>query len=529
MKQPFIGIDFGTCNSSAAWFDPRTGQAEPLLNAEGENKTPSVVYFGPRETVVGRFAEERLESPEERKRVVIAAKRDLAKRRVWVVDDRNVTPLDAVALILGKIKRDAEEGHFHNPVTRAVITCPAVFDEVEKSKLRAAAALAGFTDVAVLEEPVAAAHAYAAGGMNVGRHVLVYDLGGGTFDLALLVRDEGDNAFRLAMEPRGERIGGEDFDRAIYDYFDGGVRKTLEQPICPDGLDLHLLRQCRRFKEGLSASEEPAPLHWHMSGKGTLKLPLNRTKFESLVEKHVERTLRLTQAIQQDAAAAGCKLDSLILIGGSSRMPCIVRRLKETLQIEPRKWQKQDVAVALGAAYHAQQLWGEKPNRPEPAEKTSARSTSYISEPNFDDDQYDLENNGSEAPVTHVSPKATTFKPASPEPPPYKEQANSARPGAYSAPVSQPASSKLVQPSNPPKNPFLMAFLSFLITGLGQMILGQVAKGVVILVGTITVVIVTGGLAAPLAPFVSIFCICDAFAIAKKLKAGKAVGKWEFF
>lgn len=136
MIQPFIGIDFGTCNSSAAWFNPKTGQAEPLLNAEGEDKTPSVVYFGPRETVVGRFAEERLESPEDRKRVVIAVKRDLAKRRAWVVDDRSVTPLEAAALILGKIKRNAEEGHFRTPVTRAVITCPAVFDEMEKSKLR---------------------------------------------------------------------------------------------------------------------------------------------------------------------------------------------------------------------------------------------------------------------------------------------------------------------------------------------------------------------------------------------------------
>jgi molecular chaperone DnaK (HSP70)/TM2 domain-containing membrane protein YozV len=532
MIQPFIGIDFGTCNSSAAWFDPRTGQAEPLLNAEGENKTPSVVYFGPRETVVGRFAEERLESPEERKRVVIAAKRDLAKRRVWVVDDRNVTPLDAAALILGKIKRDAEEGHFHNPVTRAVITCPAVFDEVEKSKLRAAAALAGFCDVAVLEEPVAAAHAYAEAGLNVGRHVLVYDLGGGTFDLALLVRDEGDDAFRLAMEPRGERIGGEDFDRAIYDYFDGGVRKTLERPICPDGLDLHLLRQCRRFKEGLSATEEPAPLHWHLSGKGTLKLPLNRIKFESLVAKHVERTVRLTQAIQQDAAAAGCKLDSVILIGGSSRTPCIVRRLKETLQLEPRKWQKQDVAVALGAAYHAQQLWGEKPSRPEPPQKKSASSKANFSERDFpEDDVYEIDigDMAYEEPVKSARPKVKTSKPDFPGPSVYKEHAKFARPEANIAPPGDSGPSKLVQPSNPSKNPIFMAILSFLIVGLGQMIMGQVAKGLVMLVGVITAALVTGGIAATLAPVAWIFSACDAFAIAKKLRAGKAVGKWEFF
>src|SRR5271169_2231355 len=109
MTQPFIGIDFGTCNSSAAWFNPKTGQAELLLNAEGEDKTPSVVYFGPNnQTVVGKHAEEQLENPEGRKRVLSAVKRDLAKQTATVVGDRRVTPLDAVTLILEKIKRDAE-------------------------------------------------------------------------------------------------------------------------------------------------------------------------------------------------------------------------------------------------------------------------------------------------------------------------------------------------------------------------------------------------------------------------------------
>jgi molecular chaperone DnaK (HSP70)/TM2 domain-containing membrane protein YozV len=522
MTKPFIGIDFGTCNSSAAWFNPRTGQAEPLLNAEGEDKTPSVVYFGSRETVVGRFAEDRLESPEERKRVVIAVKRDLAKRRAWVVDDRSVTPLDAAALILGKIKRDAEEGHFHNPVTRAMITCPAVFDEMEKSKLRAAAALAGFCDVEVLEEPVAAARAYAESGMNVGRHVLVYDLGGGTFDLALLVRDEGDDAFRLAMEPRGERIGGEDFDRAIYDSFDAALRKKKDQPICPDGLDLHLLRQCRRFKESLTWSEQPAPLSWYW-GKTQISLKLNRAQFEGLIEKDVERTVRMTQAIQRDAAAAGCQLDSVILIGGSSRTPCIVRRLQEILQVEPRKWQKQDVAVALGAAYHAQQLWGEKPSPREPAQKKSVRPEANIAEP------YLLEPQLHKEPAKSVCPEATIFKPNIPEAPPYREQAKSVRPEANIPPAGERGGSKLVQPSKRPKNPFLMAVLSFLVVGLGQMILGQVAKGVVMLVGVVTVALITAGLAAALAPVVWILSACDAYAIARKLKDGEAVGKWKFF
>jgi Hsp70 protein len=360
MTQPFIGIDFGTCNSSAACFNPRTGQAELLLNAEGDDKTPSVVYFGPnQEPVVGKCAEDQLESPEGRKRVLSAVKRNLSRKTATVFGDRRVTPLEAAALILGKIKRDAEKGHFHEPVTRAVITCPAVFDEVEKETLREAAALAGFRDVELLEEPVAAALAYAENGIKVGRCVLVYDLGGGTFDLAVLIREEGEDVFRPAMAPRGERIGGEDFDRAIYDHFDAIVRKKTKQPICPDGLDLHLRRLCRKLKESLTLIESPSPLSWHWTGKGQLGLKLNQSGFESLIEKHVERTVRLTQAIQQDAARERFHLDSVILIGGSSRIPCIVRRLHETLKIEPTEWQKQYVAVALGAAYHAQRLWGE--------------------------------------------------------------------------------------------------------------------------------------------------------------------------
>ena len=377
MTENFIGIDFGTCNSSAAWFNTKTGQAESLLSAEGHDKTPSVVYFGPGETVVGRHADERLQTPNEWKRVVSAVKRDLAKLRTWVVGDRHVAPLDAATLILEKIKRDAEDGHFHAPVMRAVITCPAVFDEAEKDKLRQAAKQAGFLNVELLEEPVAAAVAYTEAGINVGRYVLVYDLGGGTFDLALLTREAGDDAFRLAMEPVGEKIGGEDFDKAIYDYFDAGILKTTQQPISPDGLDRRLLRQCRTLKESLTASEQPEPPRWDLPGIGRVKLRLNRATLETLVEKLVDRTVQLTRSIQQDAAAAGWQLDSVILIGGSSRIPCIAKRLREELQVEPRKWLKQDVAVALGAAYHAQRLWGERPNTaasPPPIETPSEPS-----------------------------------------------------------------------------------------------------------------------------------------------------------
>jgi hypothetical protein len=295
----------------------------------------------------------------------------LTKKIARVVDGRSITPLEAAALILGKLKHDAEVLHFNRPVTRAVITCPAAFDEVEKDQLREAARRAGVFDVALLEEPVAAADAYTRNGIEVGRHVLVYDLGGGTFDLAWLAREEGEDEFRLAMEPRGQRIGGEDFDRAIYNYFEARVREQKNQPICPDGLDLDLLHRCRKLKETLSVSEQTAQVTWRGHGI-KLTLRLNRSCFEDLVENHVELTVRLTQSIQADAKAAGCSLESLILIGGASRTPCIIKRLQQTLQVEPRRWEKQDLAVALGAAYHAQRLWGEKPKPTPPPESGSS-------------------------------------------------------------------------------------------------------------------------------------------------------------
>ncbi len=352
----FMGIDFGTTNSSMAWFNPKTGQAESLLNAEGEDKTPSVVYFGEKETLVGKYAEERIERPQERARLVIAGKRELATARVWKIGDRCITPVEVAVEILKKLKRDAEETHFHASVDRAVITHPAVFDELEKEKVCEAGLRAGFKQIDLLEEPVAAAIAYTRGGVMVGNNVLVYDLGGGTFDLALLVRDDRFCSFRLAMPPSGDRLGGEDFDRLIYTRYDDLAARKYGRSICPDGIDLHLLRQCRRYKENLSNTEQPHPLSWWWSGKGRMELKLSRANFETLIENHVDRTIGLTRHLCEAAAAAGHAVDSIILIGGSSRIPLIRRKLQGTLQVEARKWQKQDVAVALGAADYAHLL-----------------------------------------------------------------------------------------------------------------------------------------------------------------------------
>ena len=169
--------------------------------------------------------------------------------------------------MLRKLRRDAEELHFHQPVLKAVITCPAEFDPLERDAIAKAGKLAGFDEVALLDEPVAAGVAYQRAGQAVGEHVLVYDLGGGTFDLAVLVRD-GDQGYRLALEPQGiRRCGGDDFDRALYDYLDQVALNELGRPIAPDDkLDKAFLRECREAKEALTTLEW-TPLNAYLPGE----------------------------------------------------------------------------------------------------------------------------------------------------------------------------------------------------------------------------------------------------------------------
>ena len=355
---PFLGIDFGTSQSSMAWFNPKTGQAEVIRNAEGEDKTPSVVYYGQGETLVGKPAEDLLEDEHERGRILFSVKRHLAKRVRYSLGDRQIRPVDVVAEILRKLKHDAEEGHFREAVSRTVVTHPAVFDQLEKDLLSEAALAAGFSEVVLLPEPVAAALAYSEAGLNVGNQVLVYDLGGGTFDLALLNRGEGEEPFFLATEPQGMRCGGDDFDQVLYDHCDAIAQQTLKRSIGrKDRRDLNFLRECRRRKENLSVRTR-SDFSSYLEGGVQFKHSIERNSFEQLIEPMVRPTVNLTRTTLDEAAREGRKPNSVVLIGGSSQVPLVQRLLREALPIEPIKWQGRDVAVALGAAFHARKLWG---------------------------------------------------------------------------------------------------------------------------------------------------------------------------
>ncbi len=377
-----LGIDFGTTYSSMAWFNPQTGRAEVLRNAEGEEKTPSVVYYGDKEVVVGKVAESYVEDPQACKRVLRAVKRDLAKSRRYAVGERQVRPVEVTAEILRKLKRDAEEGHFRRAVERVVLTHPAVFDELEKQCLREAAQLAGFADVELLEEPVAAALAYLAAGLRPigqesGQGILVYDLGGGTFDLTLVTPDASRAAFRVALPPEGLRIGGEDFDRELYDDFDKFVRDNHGASLGDNDLDLAFLKRCQKYKENLSLVAEPAaPLGWFWSKRQIwIRRTITRQDFERLIDgKYVAPMIARTKQLLRKANEQGLDVKHVLLIGGSSRIPLIQRRLKEELQVKPLVWEQRDIAVALGAA-----IYGARQDQ-----KTNATNSAAIREHRLD-------------------------------------------------------------------------------------------------------------------------------------------------
>ena len=365
---PSIGIDFGTTNSSMAWFDPRIGEAENILNAEGQTKTPSLVYFGEDETLVGEPVEnliqdvstDRAHRDEVFRCTIASIKRNLlSPPRIALPGGRFVRPVDVAAEIMKKLKRDAEEGHFHEEIERAVITCPAEFNVLQRQKIEEAGRLAGFREVLLLEEPVAGALAYAHGGLNVGKHVLVYDLGGGTFDLAVL--DNEDESFHVAMEPKGmERCGGDDFDLALYYHCDEVAREKLGRPISLTGaVDLSFLRSCRRRKESLTFQQRGRFNAYLSSENGPVRFEheVDRQTFEELIGEYVETTTRLTEEILKQADTRDHEVDTVVLVGGSTRVPLVTRTLKATLPVSPLGFDRKDVAVALGAACYTNIRW----------------------------------------------------------------------------------------------------------------------------------------------------------------------------
>lgn len=360
-----IGIDFGTSFSSASWVNPSTNIPEVItFHENGKVKMPSVVFFPQNgEPLVGEGPYQQVErvSAEERDIVlqstIFSIKRKMRKAGRIRTQSKSYTHTEVISLILKKIRDEAIRScRFADELTEVTVTHPVVFEEWKKEMLKEAAISAGFTKVNLLEEPVSAAIGFIkANNLDACKGLLVYDFGGGTFDVAY-VKSEDDGTYRVPLPPLGDaQCGGDDIDLLMYKEWDNLAWKVKQRHITKNvnETDRGFLSQCRKNKELLSIMPQetfceilPPP------GLVRLSMKMERSQFNGRIRPVVERTIRKTQQLLGQIKENNYPLDCAILIGGSSRIPLVMEMLQEILPVEPQTTGIVDTAVALGASYY---------------------------------------------------------------------------------------------------------------------------------------------------------------------------------
>ena len=356
-KEIVIGIDLGTTNSVAAYLE--NGQPKVIPSAEGGNLTPSVVAFNEDGTVtVGVLAKRQaVANPES---TVIESKRWMGTDKKWKIHGKEYTPQEIAAFILQKIKKDAEE-YFGQPIKKAVITVPAYFSDSQRTATRDAGRIAGLEVLRLVAEPTASALAY---GLDKGQEetILVYDLGGGTFDVSVLELDEG--IFEVKATSGNNKLGGKDFDERIIKWLIEEFKKDTGIDLSNDRIALQRLKDAaEEAKIALSTMlQTQISLNYitaDATGPKHLNKTLTRAKFEELTKDLVEATRGpLLQAVK-DAGKTMADIDKVILVGGSTRIPAIQKLVKEVTGKDPYKGIDPDLVVAEGAAVQAGVLTGE--------------------------------------------------------------------------------------------------------------------------------------------------------------------------
>ena len=350
-----IGIDLGTTNSSVAFMD---GDEPTIIpNDRGNRITPSVVAFGDRnEILVGESAKNQAVINAER--TVVAVKRFMGEDKTFVIDGRRCTPEDISSYILKKLKKDAES-YLGEEIREAVITVPAHFSERQRRATQEAGRLAGLKVRRVLNEPTAAALAYAYRARGV-KNILVYDLGGGTFDVTCL-RKEG-KVYTVKATSGNNRLGGIDFDSRLLERVLGRFEKESGLDLRRDKVVLQQLRdQAENAKIELSSRDSALIALPFVSGSNKpihLNCSLTRKEFEALISDLIEETINLTAKALRDAGMKSGDVDTLILSGGSSRIPFVQTRLHQEFRFRVEKKVNPDEIVALGAAVQAGLLEG---------------------------------------------------------------------------------------------------------------------------------------------------------------------------
>ncbi|HHT71273.1 MAG: molecular chaperone DnaK [bacterium] len=352
-----IGIDLGTTNSVVAVMEG--GEPIIITNAEGSRLTPSVVAFSKDgERMVGQVARRQaITNPE---RTVLSVKRQMGSNHRSRIDDKGYTPQEISAMVLQKLKNDAE-AYLGEKVNQAVITVPAYFSDSQRQATKDAGVIAGLEVLRIINEPTAAALAY---GLDKGQDqtILVFDLGGGTFDVSLL--ELGDGVFEVKATSGNTKLGGDDFDQRIIDYVAAEFKKEQGIDLTQDKMALQRLKEAAEkakieLSSLLSTTINLPFITADASGPRHLEISLTRAKFEELTRDLVEASMGPTRQALADAGLKPVDVDKILLVGGSTRIPAVQEAITGYFGKEPHKGINPDECVAMGAAIQAGVLAGE--------------------------------------------------------------------------------------------------------------------------------------------------------------------------
>ncbi len=352
-----IGIDLGTTNSCVAYLEG--GKPVVIANSEGNRTTPSVVAFKPDgERLVGENAKRQAVT---NKNTVSSAKREMGTNFKFDIDGKEYTPQQISAEVLMKLKKDAES-FLGETVTKAVITVPAYFNDAQRQATKDAGKIAGLEVERIVNEPTAAALAYGLDKQDKLQTILVYDLGGGTFDVSIL--ELGDGIFEVKATSGNNRLGGDDFDNRVIDYLVEEFKKENSIDLSKDKMAMQRLKdaaeKAKKDLSGMSSTQISLPfISQNESGPVHLEVNLTKAKFEDLCRDLFDSTLEPVHKALKDAKLDKNQIDQVILVGGSTRIPYIQELVKKELGKEPNKGVNPDEVVAMGAAIQGGVLTGE--------------------------------------------------------------------------------------------------------------------------------------------------------------------------
>ena len=352
-----IGIDLGTTNSCVAVLEG--GEPKVITNAEGNRTTPSVVAFKGDEELVGEVAKR--QAVTNVKNTISSIKRKMGTNEKVEANGKKWTPEEISAKILAKLKKDAEN-YLGEKVTKAVITVPAYFNDAERQATKNAGKIAGLEVERIINEPTAAALAYGLDKQDKLQTILVYDLGGGTFDVSIL--ELGDGVFEVKATSGNNRLGGDDFDQRITDYLVSEFKKEHSIDLSKDTMAMQRIKdaaeKAKKDLSGTTSAQISLPfIAQNDEGPVHMEITLTRAKFEDLCRDLFDSTMEPVRKALKDANMTAKDINKVILVGGSSRIPYIQELVKKELGQEPNKSVNPDEVVAMGAAIQGGVLTGE--------------------------------------------------------------------------------------------------------------------------------------------------------------------------